>query len=462
LNRNTKILFLTIIAIISLCFGCEFNSQTKSDSTAAANPTFSQHIAPIVFKNCSPCHRKGGAGPFELATYNDVASRAKMIAYVTRTKYMPPWPADRTYSHFREEKYLTEEEIELITRWNDSGSPIGDSTKIPELPAFPEGSNWGEPDLVIKMPDTFEVAGSNTDQFLMMKFPFEIDEPTFVRAIEFIPGNRKAVHHLNGHMINYDEQKTNFDLKEWYVYTDSCTYEACFKRMNILNDDGSYPTLTPLVSNYLPGVISTVYPKGIGGFQMAEKGVLFINDIHYGPQQKTTYDRSYFNVFFDDEPPKRPTKELQLGTLGISEIEPPLVIPPDTIMTFTTRAKVFQDISVLTVNPHMHLLGRKFLAYAITESNDTIPLIRINDWDFKWQYFYTYKKPVKLPKGSIIEVKGVYDNTTDNPFNPFNPPQIITERDHSMKTTDEMFQFIITFLPYQAGDENIDLTNVKL
>jgi hypothetical protein len=117
------------------------------------------------------------------------------------------------------------------------------------------------------------------------------------------------------------------------------------------------------------------------------------------------------------------------------------------------------DMSILTINPHMHLLGKKFWAYALTPQGDTIPLIRIPKWDFRWQYFYTFKKIVKVPKGSIIRAVGVYDNTARNSKNPFNPPQTVQERNGSMRTTDEMFQFIITYLRYQAGDENIPLEN---
>jgi hypothetical protein len=119
------------------------------------------------------------------------------------------------------------------------------------------------------------------------------------------------------------------------------------------------------------------------------------------------------------------------------------------------------DISLLTVNPHMHLLGKKFLAYAIKPDGDTIPLIRINNWDFRWQYFYTFKHMIKIPKGSFIYVEGVYDNTTNNPLNPFNPPHTVSEQKGSMRVTDEMFQFIMTYLPYQNGDENISLENPK-
>ena len=123
---------------------------------------------------------------------------------------------------------------------------------------------------------------------------------------------------------------------------------------------------------------------------------------------------------------------------------------------------ITQDISLLTINPHMHLLGKSFLAYAITLNNDTIPLIKIDNWNFRWQYFYTFKKMLKIPAGSEIIVEATYDNTSNNPDNPFSPPQVVSERKNlngkgSMRTSDEMLQFIINYLPYNDGDENIIL-----
>ena len=146
-----------------------------------------------------------------------------------------------------------------------------------------------------------------------------------------------------------------------------------------------------------------------------------------------------------------------MGTLGISKIEPALAIPPNEVKSFQTRLTITGDISLLTINPHMHLLGKSFLAFAVTPIGDTLPLIRIKQWDFKWQYSYTYRKPLHLPAGTTIWVFGTFDNTVNNPLNPFHPPRTVSEREGSMRTTDEMFQFIFTYMPYLAGDENINL-----
>ncbi len=293
-----------------------------------------------------------------------------------------------------------------------------------------------------------------------MKIPYEFPSDTFIRAIEFVPGSR-MVHHVNGRIIFYDEDKKKDVFAGAYALnTNDETRETVFKKMNLLNDDGSFPGEDHYIhsaTNYLPGVTATLYPENIGGFTVKRKGIIYLNDIHYGPSSEDVWDSSYVNIFFGNKPPERPVQEIQLGTLGISDIIPALVIPPDTVMKFRTSAKILGDISVLTINPHMHLLGKSFVAYAVTLNGDTIPLIRINNWDFRWQYFYTFPKMVHLPAGSNIEVIATMDNTKNNPNNPFNPPQLIEGRNGSMRTTDEMLQLIITYLPYKKGDESISL-----
>ncbi len=449
------IFLLFIIGLILFVFSCG-NEKARDEQI-----TFAEHIAPIIYKNCTPCHRDGEAAPFRLYTYSDVKTRNNLIKFVTQTRFMPPWPADANYTHFVDEKVLSQNEIDLIVKWIDEGCVLGDSSKIPPLPNFPVGSQLGIPDLVIKLRDVYKIKGDAQDKFLLMRVPYEIPKDTFIKVIEIVPDNKKLVHHVNAQLLSYQFEKKKQNMKG-NVVVDINDYPAiidAYKKLELANDDGTFPLMTQSVTNYLPGVTPPLYPDGIGGFKMKQKGALFLKDIHYGPSRVDTTDQTAFNIFYSKQAPKRPTLEFQMGTYGVSPVEPALVIPPDTVMKFISRYTLPMDISILTINPHMHLLGKSFWAYAVTQKGDTIPLIKINKWDFRWQYFYTFKKMIKIPKGATIYAEGIYDNTKNNPNNPFNPPQLVAERNGSMRTEDEMFQFIITYLPYQQGDENISLEN---
>ncbi len=447
-----RISFSFLISFAFFIISCKEKKKTEL--------TFSDHIAPIIFKNCTPCHRPGEAGPFNLITYNDVLSRSKLIKFVTQSRFMPPWPADANYSHFTDERVLSNDEIKSIVTWIDEGCKEGDPTRLPPLPFFPAGSQLGKPDLVIRLKDVYQIKGNGKDQFLLMRVPYQIPKDTFVRVIEIVPDNRKLVHHVNAQLLSYDFDKKK-DIFKGNTVVDLEQFPdklMAYKHLGLANDDGiTFPALTQSVANYLPGVVPPVYPDGIGGYKLSRKGAIFLKDIHYGPSRADTSDRTTFNVFFAKKSPERPIQEFQMGTYGVSPTIPALIIPPDTFLTVHSDFTLPFDISVLTINPHMHLLGKSFLAYAITLQGDTIPLIRIPKWDFRWQYFYTFKKMLKIPKGATIHAEGVYDNTRKNPNNPFSPPQLVAERDGSMRTSDEMFQFIVSYLPYKNGDERISL-----
>lgn len=419
---------------------------------------FAEHIAPVIHKNCTPCHREGEAGPFPLVTYNDVVKKSKTIKRVTQSRFMPPWPADPAYRSFIGEKRLTDEEIKMIAQWVDDGCPAGDTASI-TYPQFISGSQLGKPDMVVSFREAVKLPGDNTDRFMIIKVPFELPQDTFIRAVEYVPGNRALVHHTNGHLVQYDnDKKKNVFAPPFYALRDSFeNLDACFRFINLLNDDGTYPLLTISVFNHLPGMNPLIFPEGIGGFKVKKKAAFLLNDQHYGPSPVDTSDLSHLNIFFMDKPPVRPLLETQLGTLGISDIVPKFNIPANTVKTFHTRAIIRNDISLISVNPHMHLLGKSYKAFAVTPLKDTIPLIYIPRWDFRWQYTYIFKHPLRIPAGSVIWAYGTFDNTVNNPNNPFHPPRDINEKSTSMKTTDEMFQFIFQYLPYEPGDELINL-----
>ncbi|HQV99161.1 MAG: hypothetical protein KBF92_00405 [Bacteroidia bacterium] len=451
-------IFKKLLSIILLLFTMSAcNLVNKDSANDNLHFTFTEHIAPIIYKNCSPCHRPGSGAPFDLITFEDVKEHLKTVQLTINERLMPPWPADTAYSHFRDEKVITKEEIYAVNKWIEEGAVEGDNSKLPSPPVFYSGSLLGKPDLTLKM-KPYKISGDNKDNFIMLKIPFELEKDTFIRAIEIIPGNKKLVHHINAHLIQYSAgAKKNYSSGKPFVDTEKSDKLHAFEALELKNDDGTYPLLTPSVTNYLPGVETAMYPQGIGGFKAKKNGAILLDNIHYGPSPIDTSDETEFNIFFAPKAPARPTTEFILGTSGISPVVPTLIIPPNEVKTFVTRFKVDSDISLLTVNPHMHLLGKKFVAYGITPGNDTLHLIRINNWDFRWQYFYTFEKMVKIPAGTEIVVEGTFDNTVNNPLNPFNPPRTVSEREGSMRTTDEMFQLICTFLPYQSGDENISL-----
>src|SRR5690348_1424884 len=104
-NISGVILFIFFVAMLYFTACNSFSGEKKI--------TFSEHIAPIIYSNCTSCHRPGEAGPFPLITYKDVKKKSKTIVKVTQSGVMPPWPADPEYQHYVGERMLNPEQKEL-------------------------------------------------------------------------------------------------------------------------------------------------------------------------------------------------------------------------------------------------------------------------------------------------------------------------------------------------------------
>lgn len=241
INRIFTFPAFTIFIVMSFLF-----SSCIREKNSNPTPVFSKEIAPIFYENCSSCHRPGSGAPFNLITYEDIVKKIHTVQLSINERLMPPWPADTSYSHFVGEKVLSEKEIELINSWIEIGFPVGDTSQIPQPPDFGLNTEKKKPDFVLRMRQPFKIKGDNTDNFIMLKIPYELPADTFIRAIEIVPGNKKLVHHINAHLIQYSEgAKKNNNKGEAYVNTELHDKISAYQLLSLPNDDGSYPLLTP-------------------------------------------------------------------------------------------------------------------------------------------------------------------------------------------------------------------------
>jgi len=382
-------------------------------SSADRPVTFSQHIAPLVWNHCTSCHRPGEVGPFALLSYDDAAKRADFLADVVADRRMPPWKAEHGFVHFVDERRLSDDEIALFARWAAAGAPEGDPADLPPLPKFVEGWQLGEPDLILEMPEPFAVPADGPDVYQCFVIPIPITESRTVAAAEFRPGNRSVVHHAimyldaNGAARKRDEKDPGPGYRS-------------FGGPGVLPTGG--------LGGWAPGALPRLLPEGTGKF--LRKGSDLVLQLHYHPNGKPATDKSTVGIYFT----KKPATTI-VGGLAI--LNHRLYIPAgDKAHRVTAQSEPMPvDVNVLGLGPHMHLLGRQMKVTAETPAGETVPLIWVRDWDFNWQGSYGYVEPVRLPKGSVIRVEAVYDNTADNPHNPNSPPKDVRWGE---QTTDEM------------------------
>lgn len=440
--------FFLVGCILWMCLGKLFAQQISY-----------VQVKPIIEKKCVSCHRADGYAPFSLESYADVKKRSEFIKYVVGTGYMPPWKANNHYRSFANDKSLTTSEKKLLLQWLDSGCVEGKPIVKLAIQKYQNGSQVNrKPDLVLSMKTPFNVPPINQNVYICYKIPFELKHDTFVSAIEFVPGNKSVVHHASYQIIAVEDD-VNVNAGPDYFMYDADTLNRVkddhdYRYFNLIGGSGAMP-IEMYHNGWLPGTSVQQYPRGIG-FRLPKKGVLLIRNFHYSPTPIAQTDLSKFYLFFSAVPPQR--------NIGFAAFKPKnpttdgkwYIKANDSNFTAHINVKFHNDVSLLNINPHMHRMGKYFIAYAVTSSNDTIKLIEIPQWDFNWQEFYRFKKMVKIPAGSVLHAEAMYDNSTRNAENPYNPPQDVLF-EWGMNDDSEMMRLVLLYLPYQVGDEKVSL-----
>ena len=410
------------------------NWQTGHSQT----PSWSEDVASIVYTHCTSCHRPGEIGPFPLTSYEEAVAWGNMIQYVTEIKYMPPWKPDANYGpDFLKNNALTDDEIATIKAWVEGGMPQGDPALAPDLPTYPSGSQIGTPDLVLSFAQTHNHPGNGVDEYRYFVIPTGLSQPKNLLALEMRPGNTKIVHHALVWADSTGSAAAN----------DAQTPEYGYK-----GGQGGGSAFGTQLPGYVPGQNPHVYSNGIA--QRIPANADLVVQMHYAPTTVDEPDSSVFNLFFSNGAVDRYVQSKIMVPFGGTLLNGPFIIPANQTREFHGVWEVPQDISMLGIAPHMHLLGTHWQVYAVTPSNDTVRLIQISDWDFNWQGSFYFKNLIRLPQGTKIHALAGYDNTTNNPNNPNNPPQLVRWGEG---TADEMYYLPLLFVPYRQGDENLVL-----
>lgn len=397
--------------------------------------TWSDDVAQIVYDKCSKCHHTGGVGPFPMTTYAETSPMASLIYDAVNLENMPPWPPDNNYQSYVHDRALTPTEKSTLLDWIIAGTPEGTPANTPPPPVYNAGSVLGNGDLEVQIPTYMSKATSSGDDYVCFSLPSNLPADRKIKAVEIVPGNREIVHHA---LIFIDPSGASV--------TDTvggdCVAPSSPNAKLIM---GYTPGATPLV-------LPTVAPLKLGMSMQANSQVIFA--MHYPAGSYGEYDST--KVIFHFYPPGE-TNVREVYTDPILE-KWGFSLPPDQFTSLSTRypatGGVPANMSLLSVFPHMHLIGESMRVYGIQPSTDTLKLINIPHWDFEWQDFYFFKNIQKLEAGAYLKADAVYNNTSGNTHNPNNPPQTITA---GLNTTDEMFMAYFHYMSYLPGDETYDM-----
>jgi alkyl hydroperoxide reductase subunit AhpC len=379
--------------------GCHVTRPELPESKGTV--TFAQHVAPIVRKHCSECHRPGTAAPFSLITYAQVAGKANTIAEVVRDERMPPWYGAPRHTEFVNRRGLSAKDRETILQWVKHGKQKGDEAKLPKMTAA-DDNDWriGKPDLIVRAPQ-HELPADGVIDYKYVMLPHLFTHDTWVQGVQILPDNPKVLHHCNMAYIKLPET---------------------FKMSNFIT--GTVPGGEPMI---LDDGVALRIPRGS----------LLVLQIHYVTTGKKEKCRISVGFKYASG---RVDKHLRFHLMVDNRFAIPPGAPAHRVAASRTLSCNAVGVGLFC---HMHVRGRDMTFKAHYPDGKSETLLVIPNYNFDWQMAYRWapgKK--KLPKGTRLEAIAHYDNSAFNPFNP-NPKATVRDGQQTFHEMMNGFAFFV-------------------
>jgi hypothetical protein len=354
--------------------------------------------------------------------------RAKLIAKVTHSRFMPPWKAEPGSYAYRDERLLTQEQVDTIQSWFKQGTPEGTGPK-PQAPQFTSGWQLGPPDQIVEMPAAYHVPADGPDIYRNIAVPLGLDEDKWISAIDMRPSARSVVHHVlyfadpNGRVHEKPQQGT----------------EPGFSGMR------AGGATVPL-GGWAVGAQPHLFPDGLA--LKLPKGSDLVVQYHFHPTGKPEQEKSLIGLYFAKKAPEKTLTRIQMppsyslfSGLDIPAGEKDFIIRDSYVLPTA--------IDAVGIGAHAHYLGKELKMTATFPDGEVKTLLYIKDWDFAWQDRYFFKDFVQLPRGTRLDTVIHWDNSADNPRNPSNPPVRVRWGEESM---DEMGSISLMAVAHQESD----------
>jgi hypothetical protein len=394
---------------------------------AAEPPTFARDVAPILFKNCASCHRPGGIGPFSVLDYDTVASHAREIRKAVSTGYMPPWHAAGPHGAFANDRRLSAEDKRTIVQWVDGGAKLGDPKHLPPRPVFASGWEIGTPDAVVTMSEPFHVPAEGTVEYQYFEVPTGFTEDRWVEALEIMPGARDVVHHVIVFARAPEAPAAQAVTAVATAATPATATPAAavsapkpvlvfdanqkFERETRADPRNPPPRrLGSIIGGTAPGTNVLRFREGAA--VRIRAGSVLVFQMHYTANGHERHDRTAVGFRFAKTPPDE-------QILSTAFYNGQFVLPAGAKDVMVPSTLGFNEpVRIHGLLPHTHVRGTRW-HYTLEKPDGTSEVILdVPRYDFNWQTYYFFAKPLEIPAGARIVAKAWYDNSADNPDNP--------------------------------------------
>ncbi len=395
---------IVLAAAASACWSIGAAAQAGAPTDGGATVTFYRDVLPILQDNCQECHRREGANyggmraPMAFTSYEDTRPWAKSIAQQVVAREMPPWDAHpRHNGQFKNERVLSDGQIDTLVRWAALGAPAGDLTTAPPERSWQVEGGWliGTPDLVVPMPEPYFVADDVQDLYAAFSVDLsaaDLPEDRWVVAFQCSPDS-SIIHHFNLHLLEPHDGKLPEQLPEFPK-----------------NDELAPQNAGRYMGGTASGSDANRYPEGYGFLLKRGSRVTF--DIHYHkpPGAGTgVWDRSTIGFKFAPGPLRRLGSGLR--PLMRFDFAIPAGAPNYQIGPLHTVATA--DADLISLMPHKHMRGKAAKYEAFYPDGTSEILLEVPHYDFSWQIVYYLKEPKRIPQGTRLEYTAWYDNSPE-------------------------------------------------
>jgi mono/diheme cytochrome c family protein len=421
--RHAALRVAQIATVSAAVIGVAITRQPQPLSARAADPTFAEDVAPILYRNCATCHRPGGIGPFSVLDYDSVKANVEDIRDAVSSGQMPPWHANGAHGVFRNDRRLSDADKSTILRWINAGAKPGNLKKLPPKPSFAATWSMGTPDLVVSMPEEYTVPASGMIEYQYFEVPTNLTEDKWVQAIEVVPGAREVVHHVlvyakvpapapvPGAAPVAPAPRPAGTPAPRPVLVRSRLEQTPPRAPRADSAHGPPRQIGTLIGGIAPGTNVTEFPRGTA--MRLRAGTVLVFQMHYTAHgQHAMKDRSSIGFTFAKEMPDEEILATQFtnGSFTIPAGAKDVAVPAE--IGFNEPVKIYGMI------PHTHLRGTRWKYELVKPDSTSETILDVPRYDFNWQTYYLFSTPLEIPAGGKIVSTAWYDNSSSNKHNP--------------------------------------------
>jgi hypothetical protein len=375
-----------------------------------ADPTFAEDVAPVLYKNCTVCHHDGGMAPFSLVSYDTAVAHADEIRDAVAQRVMPPWHSTDPHGVFSNDRRLSDDDRNTILRWIDAGAKPGDLHNLPPKPEYPAGWTFGKPDLIVSMPEEYTVPASGTIEYQAFQVTVDIPVDRWVQAIEIMPGAREAVHHVQLYAASPVDPAAATAAPAAPVLITKKEY--ALPAPEVRKDTTHRPPqhAGALIASYVPGTNVNTFPKGTA--LRLRRGTVLTFSMHYTAHGHEMHDRTSVGFKFADHAPDEEIFAAYFVNGNFTIPAGAKDVPVPSEVGFGRAVRVWG------LMPHTHLRGTRWEYTLVMPDSSPRVVLDVPHYDFNWQTYYMFAKPLEIPAGGKLTSMAWYDNSATNKHNP--------------------------------------------